>query len=124
MSHFHHSEFLRELKRLFPELRAQLNQQYGLLHLEMHEFEHFVNSRITDGDRDAVLKAFQLVDRMLKEGSSELKNAAAVSFLEHINLEDGRIVRSWAAKLMPPLVSECYKAVSQYHADPDGCSDA
>ena len=51
MSSFHRSEFLKELKRLFPELRAQVNHQYGLLHLEMHEFEHFVNARIDVGDR-------------------------------------------------------------------------
>lgn len=118
MSAFHRGEFLKELKQLFPEVRAQVNQQYGLLHLEMHEFEHFVNERVAKGDREAVAKAFQLIDRVLKEGNAELRNAAAVSFLEHMNFEDGHVARSWAAELMPPLVAECYEAVRQYHSKP------
>jgi hypothetical protein len=118
MSQFHRSEFLKEFKQLFPELRKEVNAQYGLLHLEMLEFENFVNARIAEGDPVAVSTAFQLIDRVLKEGNSELKNAAAVSFLENMNFEDSRVARRWAAKLMPPLVSECYEAVRQYHANP------
>ena len=118
MNDFHRAEFLKELKQLFPQLRSSVNQQHGLMHLEVHEFERFVNSRIAEGDRESVAKAFQFLDRVLKNGSSELKNAVAVSFLEHMNFEDGRVARSWAARLMPPLVSECYESVRHYHANP------
>jgi hypothetical protein len=51
MTALHRSDFLKEAKGLFPELRDPLNREYGLLHLEMHAFCDFVRQRTDSGDK-------------------------------------------------------------------------
>jgi hypothetical protein len=72
MTALHRSDFLKEAKGLFPELRDPLNRQYGLLHLEMHAFCDFVQQRIDSGDKSRVIPAFQFAERLLKNGNSDL----------------------------------------------------
>jgi hypothetical protein len=43
-------------------------------------------------------------------------NALVVSFLEHLNLEDGKTQRSWAVKLMPTDLAKEYAAARNYHS--------
>jgi hypothetical protein len=117
MSSFHRSDFLKEAKLLFPELRDELNRQYGLLHLEMHVFGDFVKRKIDDEDKDVVIKAFQFTERMLKEGNPDLVSAVAVSFLEHLDFDDGKISKGWAMDLMPSLVAKQYHAIIQHNRD-------
>ena len=114
MSSLDRSAFLREAKALFPALREDLNQQYGLLHLEMHAFCDFVQGLVDRHDETGTLKAFQFAERIAKTGNGDLVNALAVSFLEHLNLQDGKIPRSWAKALMPSGLTRQYDALAEH----------
>jgi len=49
------SLFLTELKTAFPQLRSDLNQEHGLLHLETDVFTRFVQTLIDTGDKDTLV---------------------------------------------------------------------
>jgi hypothetical protein len=110
------SAFLREAKALFPELREELNAQYGLLHLEMHAFCDFVQRLVDGRDEKKTLQAFQFAERLGRDGNNDLKNALAVSFLEHLNLNDAKVPRSWARALMPSSLAQQYASALEYHS--------
>lgn len=105
------SEFLRALKATFPQVRDAVNSWGGLLHLEVAEFSHLVQTAIDSGDRPTVLKAFQLAADHFVRGRPALQNALAVSFLEHLDFEDGRVERRWAWELMPLVLQEIYRSL-------------
>ena len=100
MTKLHRSQFLKEIKESFPELRDDLNQQWGLLHLEMHAIYRFVQDRIDEEDRGSVDQAFQLADKYVRAGNADLVNALVVSFLGHLNFQDGKAKRNWAKSHM------------------------
>jgi hypothetical protein len=111
MKKSHRSIFLKEIKEAFPELVANINSEYGLLHLEMHAFLEFVQKQIERKNTEKVVLAFQLIERHFKYGNNALVNAIEVSFLEHLDLEKG----SWALKIMPTSLVAPYKQLRQYH---------
>ena len=115
MGGLHRSDFLKELKATFPEIREVVNQEQGLLHLEMHGFCNFTQSAIDGGRRDTVRKCFQLADKYIREGRKNLVNALAVSYLEDLNFEDGATQRRWAKSLMPSAVAKLHSAVTEYN---------
>jgi hypothetical protein len=117
MTELHRSDFLKLAKEAFPELRSELNKQYGLLHLEMHTFCDFVQLAIDSDDRATVSRAFQLCDQLLKGGNSDLVNALTVSLLEHLNFEDGHKSRSWAKALMSPVLAKQHQAIVEYNRE-------
>jgi len=114
MNKFHRSAFLKDLKETFPAIRDPVNQQYGLLHLEMSEFCHFTQAAIDGGNRDDVISCFQIAEKYVRYGNSSLVNAFAVSYLEHLNFNDGKVPRSWAKRLLPTAVRELYDGVMDY----------
>ena len=68
-------------------------------------------------DETGTLTAFQFAERIAKTGNGDLVNALAVSFLEHLNLEDGKVPRSWAKALMPSGLARQYDAMDQHRLD-------
>jgi hypothetical protein len=108
------SAFLREAKALFPALRDDLNRQYGVIHLEMHAFRDFVQGLVDRHDESGTLQAFQLAERIANTGNGDMVTALAVSFLEHLNFEDGKVTRSWARALMPSGLTRLYDATAEY----------
>src|SRR5258705_11902875 len=112
------SAFLREAKALFPALREDLNAQYGLLNLEMHAFCDFVQGLVDSHDERGVLQAFQFAERIANTGNSDLANALVVSFLEHLDLKDGRAARSCAIALMPTTVTQQYASSVEKYSPP------
>jgi hypothetical protein len=115
MKKLHRSLFLTELKTAFPQLRSDLNQEHGLLHLEIDVFTRFVQTLIDSGDKDALVTALQIADKFLRHGNGNTVNALTVSFLEHLNFEDGTIPRRWAWECMTPVLKEQYKAIMEYN---------
>ncbi len=115
MGRLHRSEFLRELKATFPEIREVVNQEHGLLHLEMHGFRNFTQSAIDGGRRDTVRKCFQLADKYIREGRKNLVNALAVFYLEDLNFEDGATQRRWAKPLMSSAVAKLHSEITEYN---------
>jgi hypothetical protein len=86
----------------FPSIEADLLDKTwsGLLHPQMGCFARYVQTHIDAGDRLCVTRCFALADRFLREGNSELRNAVAVSFLEHLNFADGKRKRAWAREFL------------------------
>src|SRR5689334_17394490 len=104
MKRLHRSIFLKELKSVFPELTKGVNAEYGLLHLEMHVFARFAQRAITDRDVDKVRLCFELADKCYKEGTVQLSNAIAVSFVEHLDFQKAQ----WAWELLDPSLKKVY----------------
>ncbi len=117
MDKLHRSQFLKELRTAFPRLRNDLNQEDGLLHLEIGVFMRFVQTLIDTGDQDALVTALRIADRFLQNGNGQMVNALTVSFLEHLNFEDGKVPRRWAWECMPPALKERYQAIAKYNAE-------
>ena len=115
MTKLHRGDFLKNIKTAFPDLRDDVNHQHGLLHLEMHAFRDFVQHLIDSEERGAVLKAFQLLERYLKEGNNDIINAITVSLLEHLNFDDGKVSRKWAKTLMPAALQQQHEAIAAYN---------
>lgn len=111
MKKLHRSDFLKELKETFTAIREDINQQYGLLQLEMHSFCYFTRAAIDKGEKNDVIRAFQIAEKYMRYGNSEMQNAVGVSYLEHLNFRDGKVGRSWAKCLLPPTVREAYDSL-------------
>ena len=104
MGDLHRSVFLKELKDTFPDLRAEVNAQHGLLHLEMHVLADFARRAIAAGAKKDAVSCFKFVEKYCRDGNDELRNAVDVSFVEHLNLGDAQ----WAWDLLGPVLKKEY----------------
>ncbi len=86
----------------------------------MHAFCDFVQGLVDSHDERGVIRAFQFAERVAYTGNSDLANALMVSFLEHLNLKDDRVARSWAKSLMPTSLAQLYAGAVEYNARPLG----
>jgi hypothetical protein len=100
----HRSIFLKEVRDTFPDLRDEINSQYGLLHLEMGVFADFVQRAITLGNKNDVALCFKLAEKYYKDGNDGMKNAIGVSFIEHLHLQNAQ----WAWELLGPILKRVY----------------
>jgi hypothetical protein len=117
MGKLHRSMFLKEVTTAFPQLRADLNQENGLLHLEIDVFMRFVQTLIDTGERDALVTALRIADRFLRDGNQKVVNALTVSFLEHLNFQDGKVPRRWAWECMTAALKDQYQAIRKYNEE-------
>lgn len=115
MKRLHRSEFIRELKLTFPELIAEVNRQYGLLHFEVAVFRRHTQHAINNGNTSLVLLAFKLAERYLVLGNRTLQNALAVSYVEDLEFRDQKFPRLWAWHLLPAPLKKVYEA---FHIKP------
>ena len=74
----------------------------------MHVFTDHVQELIDGGETSQVITAFQLAERHFLNGNSDLINAVAVSFLEHLNFANGKQKRKWAYDLLPKSMRSTY----------------
>ena len=117
MDKLHRSAFLVDVKALLPPIRNELNQQHGLLHLEMEVVRRTVQDMIDHGERDKLTDTYGLLNRYLMEGKREIVNAIAVSLLERLNFSDGKRQRAWAGALMPPELNKQFHRIEKYHEE-------
>jgi hypothetical protein len=111
----HRSIYLKELKSTFPELQEKVNGAWGLLHVEMDVFTSFTQLQIDAGNSDNVAKCFDLANKCFQFGNHKLVNAINVSFLEHLNFEDGKVAKQWAWNLMPETLRQGYSDIMEYN---------
>jgi len=52
---------------------------------------------------------------MLRDGDEDVKNALYVSYLEHLEFQDGKRARAWAKAAMPPALHEAWQSVTDYN---------
>jgi hypothetical protein len=107
VAHSHRSILLKELKATFPELRAILNAEGGLLHPEMSRFAEFVRDAIRCRDEVTVKEALAIAGRHYRDGALALRNALAVSFVEHLSFRND----PWAWELLPATLKDVYLAL-------------
>ncbi|MCC6738344.1 MAG: hypothetical protein IT452_04815 [Planctomycetia bacterium] len=107
----HRSDFLRDVKAEFPLLRDAVNGWGGLLHLEMCEFARLAQAAIDAGDRATLTRTFRNAERHFVTGRPALRNAIAVSFVEHLNFTDGKVRRGWAWEALPAALQVVYRVL-------------
>ena len=96
------SEFLAELKRKVPELRDDLNEEKGQLHFEVDVMRKRAQLARKSGEADILSALFDIALRGYENGTSALKNAIDVSFVEPLNFENTKNHSyEWAWKAMP-----------------------
>lgn len=96
------AEFMRRLRQEFPDLRDDLDQEgwAGLLYLETGSFARHAQHAIDEHDETLVRRCFEFADHAARHGDDQVQNAIGVAFLEHLNLQDGKVPRVWAWELL------------------------
>lgn len=105
------SRFLAEIKKVFPEIKSEINAQDGQLHFEVAVLRQHAERMIAEGNKDAVSCIFSIADRFYNNGDSKLKNAIDVSFVEEMDFTSSKkSERSWVWDSFPERLKELYKA--------------
>lgn len=96
----------------FPELRDELEDYAGLLHLQFAALARRTGAAIAAGDLATVRRDFMFVDRVLAHADEFVGNAIHVSYLEHVVFSGvhGRA----AEKLLSSRLREGRKAIHAY----------
>jgi len=108
-------EAVSKIESEFPELAEELHDEDGLLHLQVAVFSRLAQQAIDDGDKTKFAKVCELFKFLFLNGSPELINALNVSFLEHLNVTDGKKKRAWAYVAMPPLMKKAFEEMAEYN---------
>jgi len=116
------AEAISKIEAQFPELAAALHDELhdGLLHVQIAVFSRLAQAAIDNGDRAQLTKIFELFRFLFLNGSPELINALNVSFLEHLNVTDGRVKRAWAYAAMPALIKNAFDKLAEYNRELHG----
>ena len=89
---------------------AEVNQEYGLLHLEVATFRRHTQQAINNGNTNVVSRAFKLAEKYLLLGNGKLQNALGVSYVEDLEFRDQKFPRRWAWELLPATLKAEYEA--------------
>lgn len=110
------ADICAQLHQEYPELRDELEDEcFQGVHLQLSCLMRATQAAISDGDRDFLQRAFAFADKSLRLGHASVKNAIAVSFLEHLTFSDTKKSRrSWALGMMTPLLQQEYRDVVAY----------
>ena len=97
-------QLVPRLHQEFPEISADLNDEMwaGLLHLEVACFTQYTQEQIDSEDEPKLVRCFEVASEFLLNGDANVKNAMYVSYLEHLNFQDGKRKRQWAKEHMSP----------------------
>src|SRR5437867_11888133 len=96
-----HHDFRRVLLEEFPQLRQEIEDSDGLLHIEMGVFDEHTQRAKGQGDWPTYERCIQLADRMWANPDAALIHALNVSYLEYLDFDGQR--RPKACSLVPPL---------------------
>ncbi|MCP4975687.1 MAG: hypothetical protein GY931_05955 [Maribacter sp.] len=103
------SQFLKEVKELFPELISKINLEGGLSTFEMDAFCAFTQKNINAGEKETVIMCFQIVEKYYKESNSKFKDVISTCFVECLDFKNTKKnIREWAWELFPQLLKEDY----------------
>ena len=104
-------EFSRDVIRQFPTLRADLEENANLLHIQMGTLAGAVRQALSLGEVDLPLRICQFLDDTLSQPQaiSEIENAVAISFVEAREFRDtvtGRVVLDQMPKRVQQILFE------------------
>ena len=103
------SEFLKELKEQFPELTSSINSEGGLSTFEMDVFCQFTQEMINQGEKEIVIRCFDIADKYYSQGNNKFKNVIATCFVEGLDFKNTKKnIREWSWELFPQCLKEEY----------------
>ena len=102
----------------FPDIEDDITDEtwVGLTHLEVSSFRRYTQAQIDDRNEAELERCFRVARKLMMDGDGEIENAMHVSYLEHLNLRDGKAPRSWAIALMPEPLQAGYQSIQASHA--------
>lgn len=104
------SQWLSDLKSVFPQLRDARNAEQGLLAFEMNVFARFTMRMIGEGDRDAVTKCYAIALKFYEGGNAWLRDAIDTCYIEDLEFrKHKRVSHDWAWELMPASLKALYE---------------
>ena len=113
---FEHTVDEPELRRLlldhFPELANEIEDDSGLVHLEMSALERLANRSIKSGDISTLKRTYEFVGNMarhLSEVHPDVVNAIHVSFLEGLHFANKNHGEK-AKALLPAVLLKMWNA--------------
>jgi hypothetical protein len=110
-------KLVQVLGQEFPALAEELSDEVGLVHLEMACFARYTQLQIEGENRAELQRCFVVAGRILSSADADVENAMYVSYLEHLNLTDGKRSRAWAKALMPPKLFKGWQAIMAYNEE-------
>lgn len=115
-----HTEFVAALRERLPAVAADIDVEAGLLHLDMGALLQYTLACIRVGDQPSVTTCFEFADWLLQFGDDAVRNAVAVSYLEHLAFEGRKT--SWAKALLSPRLARVWSEVTDYMRQVRGTS--
>lgn len=100
-------EFYRDLLRKYPQLREDVEDNEGLLHIDMMALRHLAESFCTARKIEEVRDCFEWVNSYFCRSKNDLLNAFNVSFLEYFKFHGG-LSETEFKDLMPPELYRGY----------------
>ena len=108
-----HADFLRLAVAEFPALRAEFDEDAGLLHLQMHAVTRLAQRAKGEGDWDAYARCVRLAAELWRRPDAALRNALNVSFLEHLDFDGPRGPDAW--RRLTAELQEGWRAMRAYN---------
>lgn len=96
------SAFLSAIKRAFPELRADLNRQQGIMGFEVQVLRKAADRAIYDCDTQRLAVLAGLAEAGLVQGNRQVRAAVLAFFVDDLDVV-GR--HAWALASLPPIVA-------------------
>ncbi len=112
-----HEQAVELIEKVFPVLAEDLHDEVieGLLHPQIGEFSRLAQAAVDEGNKeDWALITATFMDLWLNSDAA-VKNALNVSFLEHLNFNDGKVRRNWAFNAMPPPMRRAWTEMDAYN---------
>lgn len=110
-------EFRRLLLKHFPELEARIEDDEGLVHLEMGALETLANNAIKNGNFEKLMSTYEFIgdlSRHQSEVDSNIINAINVSFLEGLNFSN-KSNGGQAKDMLPQVLKNMWEAQMEHN---------
>jgi hypothetical protein len=107
--------FIRSLSGRFPEIAAAIpSYSRGLLHCEMGTFAGATQDALRRADFATAQAHLNFAEDLWRVAGPDLKNALAVSYLEHIDFDTKRGRSATARELLPPGLRSGLAELEEY----------
>ena len=105
-----HPDFIAAVLGEFPELRGDMEESGGLIHVQVEKFAAFTQAAKGPGDWVTYERCLKLVDSFFAQADADLAGALRFSYLEHLDFEGSRGPAAW--QLVPPRLQAAWNQVA------------
>ena len=110
MAAYAQQDFITALLAEFPDLRDDIEDCDGQLHMEMEAFARFTQDAKARGDLAAYERCLTFADRIFAGADSTLSGAFRMSYLEHLEFEGSRGPAAW--QLLPQRLQNVWNQIA------------